>query len=401
MATLLDQLMQKLEEKKSRIIEIRRYFHENPELSFEETETASYIADFYRDKDVTIRTNVGEGHGITVDIEGGKEGPSLAIRADFDALPIQEETDLPFASKNPGVMHACGHDGHTAYMMILAESLIELKDQLPGKVRILHQPAEEVPPGGAKGMIEAGCLDGMDHVIGIHVMSLMETGTVHYHVGASQTGCATFKVKLQGTGGHGSAPHAANDTIVAAAQFVTAVQTIVSRRINPFNTATVTIGSFDGKGSANVIKDSVTLEGDVRIMDEESRAIVEEEFKKILAGVCSAFGIDYELDYKNDYPVLMNDEALTHMVVTAINEANIPEVDEVVDSGPETASEDFAYYAQERPSCFFYVGAHKEGTPYYPHHHPKFMIDEDALMISAKTMAAAVVYYLEKGVLDK
>ena len=398
MATVLEQLHQKLEEKEARMIEIRRYLHENPELSFEETETAKYIADFYAGKDVKIQTGFGGGHGIIVDIEGGKEGPSLAIRADFDALPIQEETDLPFASKNPGVMHACGHDGHTAYMMILAESLIELKDQLPGKIRILHQPAEEVPPGGAIGMVKAGALDGIDHVLGIHVMSLMETGSVHYHAGATQTGRATFKVTFQGRGGHGSSPHTANDAIVAAAQFVTAVQTIVSRRINPFNTATVTIGSFDGNGSANVIKDAVTLEGDVRIMDEESRKIVEKEFRQLVDGICAAFGMEYNLHYANDYPVLMNDEALTNMVVTAIEDANIPEVTAVVDSGPETASEDFAYYAQERPSTFFYVGAHKEGTPIYPHHHPKFMIDEGSLMVAAKTMSAAVIHYLEKGV---
>lgn len=398
MATLLEQLMQKIDEKQDRMIEIRRYLHEHPELSFEETETAKYIKAFYDGKDVEMQTNIGDGYGIIVDIIGEKEGPSLAIRADFDALPIQEETDLPFASKNPGVMHACGHDGHTAYMLILAESLIELKDQLPGKVRILHQPAEEVPPGGAIGMVKAGVLEGIDHVIGIHVMSDKDYGTVHYHAGATQTGCATFKVKIQGKGGHGSAPHAANDTIVAASQFVSAVQTIVSRRINPFSTATVTIGSFDGKGSANVIKDSVTLEGDVRIMDEHSREVVEEEFRKLLEGICQAFGMEFELDYKNDYPVLMNDEDLTNMVANAVKEANIPDVTSVEDGGPVTASEDFAYYAQERPSCFFYVGAHTEGTPFYPHHHPKFVIDERSLTIAAKAMAAAVAEYLEKGV---
>ena len=398
MTSVLDQLHKKLEEKEARMIEIRRYLHENPELSFEETETAKYIADFYADKDVEIQTGFGGEHGVVVDIKGGKEGPSLAIRADFDALPIQEETDLPFASKNPGVMHACGHDAHTAYMLILTESLIELKDQLPGSIRILHQPAEEVPPGGAIGMVKAGCLDGIDHVLGIHVMSLMETGSVHYHAGPTQTGRATFKVTFQGRGGHGSSPHTANDAIVAAAQFVTAVQTIVSRRINPFDTATVTIGSFDGKGSANVIKDAVTLEGDVRVMDESSRKIVEKEFRQLVDGICTAFGIEYDLHYANDYPVLMNDEALTNMVAKAVKEANIPEVTAVVDSGPETASEDFAYYAAERPSSFFYVGAHKEGTPKFPHHHPKFMIDEGSLMVAAKAMSAAVVHYLEKGV---
>lgn len=398
MKELQTQLFTMLQQREPEIIDIRRHFHEQPELSFHETQTAQYIADFYAGKDCDVQTHFGGGNGLLVDIHGGKKGPVLAIRADFDALPIQEDTGLPFASKTPGVMHACGHDGHTAYMMILADCLIQLKDQLPGTIRVIHQPAEEVPPGGAKGMIEAGCLDGVDHVLGIHVMSLMPLGEVFYHKGSVHTGRATFKVVLQGKGGHGSTPQDANDTIVAASQFVTAVQTIVSRRIDPFDTATVTIGSFDGKGSANVIKDSVTLEGDVRIMKESTRPIVEKEFKQILDGVCKAFGIQYELDYANDYPVCVNDEKTTEMVAQALTEAHIPEIKEIVECGPQTPSEDFAYYAKERPSCFFFVGAHKEGTPAYPHHHPKFYIDEDCLLIAAKSMGAAVLHYLSEGV---
>lgn len=398
MENLQVQLFEKLQAKEAEMIKIRRHFHEHPELSFQEDQTAKYIADFYADKACEVQTKVGGGNGILVDIHGGKEGPTLAIRADFDALPIQEETNLPFSSKVPNVMHACGHDGHTAYMMILAASLIELKEELAGTIRVIHQPAEEVPPGGAKGMIEAGCLDGVDNVLGIHVMSTMPLGDVLYHKGPVHTGRATFKVLLKGKGGHGSTPQDANDTIVAASQFVTAVQTIVSRRINPFDTATVTIGSFDGKGSANVIKDAVTLEGDVRVMKEETREIVEKEFKQILDGICRTFGLTYELDYANDYPVCVNDEKVTEMVAGALKAANIPEIKNLVECGPQTPSEDFAYYAKERPSCFFFVGAHKEGTPMYPHHHPKFYIDEDCLLIAAKSMGSAVLYYLSKGV---
>lgn len=394
MSGLQTRLFKKIAEKEAKMLEIRRYFHENPELSFHETETAKYITTFYEGKDCTVKVGVGGGNGIIVDIKGRKKGKMLAIRADFDALPIQEDTGLEFSSKVPGVMHACGHDGHTAYMMILAESLIELKDELAGTIRVLHQPAEEVPPGGAKGMIEAGCLVGVDHVLGIHVMSTMEVGNVYYHAGATQTGRATFKVRLNG---RGSTPQDANAAILAASQFVTAVQTIVSRRINPFDTATVTIGSFDGKGSANVIKESVTLEGDVRIMQEANRPKVEKEFRQILAGICKSFGITYELNYVNDYPVLINDDLLTSMVVTALNDAKIPEVIRVIDSGPQTPSEDFAYYALERPSCFFYIGAHKQGTLMYPHHNSKFYIDEDCLLIAAKSMRAAILYYQSRG----
>ncbi|MFJ9382375.1 amidohydrolase [Peribacillus sp. NPDC101481] len=389
---MLDQLMQKLEEKKERMIEIRRYLHQHPELSFKEEKTAQYIADFYKDKNVIIRTNVG-GYGVVVKIEGGLAGKTVALRADFDGLPIMEETDVPFKSVNPGVMHACGHDGHTAYLMILAEALIEMKDQLRGNVVILHQPAEETPPGGAIAMIEDGCLEGVDSIFGIHLMSPSVTGEVYYRSGEMQAGRSYFKVKIQGKGGHGSMPHTSNDSIVAASHFVVAAQTIVSRRINPFDMATVTIGSFDGKGSFNVIKDSVELEGDVRTMSSEVRAKVETEFKRILAGLAQEFDITYDLIYSHDYPVLVNDNAMTELVVNGIKKAGIPEIKALMETPPMSGSEDFAYYLQRIPGSMFYVGAKPENGPVYPHHHPKFVINEDSLIIAAKAMAAVVAEY--------
>ncbi|PAL15242.1 M20 family metallopeptidase [Peribacillus simplex] len=389
---MLDQLLQKLEEKKERMIEIRRYLHQHPELSFKEEKTSQYIADFYKDKSVMIRTNVG-GYGVVVTIEGGLPGKTVALRADFDGLPIMEEADVPFKSSNPGVMHACGHDGHTAYLMILAEALIEMKDQLRGNVVILHQPAEETPPGGAIAMIEDGCLEGVDSIFGIHLMSLSVTGEVCYRAGEMQAGRSYFKVKIQGKGGHGSMPHTSNDSIVAASHFVVAAQTIVSRRINPFDMATVTIGSFDGKGSFNVIKDSVELEGDVRTMSSEVRATVETEFKRILAGLAQEFDITYDLIYSHDYPVLVNDKAMTELVVNGIEKAGIPEIKALVETPPMSGSEDFAYYLQKIPGSMFYVGAKPDDGPVYPHHNPKFDINEDSLIIAAKAMAAVVAEY--------
>jgi amidohydrolase len=389
---MLDQLMQKLEEKKERMIEIRRYLHQHPELSFKEEKTSQYIADFYKDKNVIVRTNVG-GYGVVVTIEGGLPGKTVALRADFDGLPIMEEADVPFKSSNPGVMHACGHDGHTAYLMILAEALIEMKDQLRGNVVIMHQPAEETPPGGAIAMIEDGCLEGVDSIFGIHLMSLSVTGEVCYRAGQMQAGRSYFKVKIQGKGGHGSMPHTSNDSIVAASHFVVAAQTIVSRRINPFDMATVTIGSFDGKGSFNVIKDSVELEGDVRTMSSEVRATVETEFKRILAGLAQEFDITYDLIYSHDYPVLVNDKAMTELVVSGIEKAGIPEIKALMETPPMSGSEDFAYYLQKIPGSMFYVGAKPDVGPIYPHHHPKFVINEDSLIIAAKAMAAVVAEY--------
>ncbi|MBI5974836.1 M20 family metallopeptidase [Staphylococcus canis] len=384
------QLMNVLREKESKMIEIRRYLHQHPELSFHETQTAQYIADFYKDKDVSVETNVGE-RGIKVTIDSGHPGPTLAIRADFDALPIEEDTGLPYASQNKGVMHACGHDAHTAYMLVLAESLAEIKDQLKGKIVVIHQPAEEVPPGGAIGMIQDGVLDGADHVLGVHVMSTMETGKVFYRPGFVQTGRAYFKLNVIGQGGHGSSPHTANDAIVAGAQFVTAVQTIVSRRLSPFETGVITIGSFDGKGQFNVIKDRVEIEGDVRGLTDETKAKIEQELKTTAHGIEALYGVTCELDYQDDYPALYNDPDFTNKVAETLQQANF----DVEQCEPQPPSEDFAYYAKERPSAFIYVGAAPEDGKAYPHHHPKFNISEKSLLTSAQAVGTVVLDYLK------
>lgn len=391
---MLEQLMQKIEQKKDKMIEIRRYLHQHPELSFQEEKTAQYIQDFYKEKDVEVQTNVG-GYGVVVTIKGGKPGKTVGLRADFDALPINEEVDVPFKSQNPGVMHACGHDAHTAYMLTLADSLIELKEQLNGKVVILHQPAEETPPGGAIAMIEDGALKGIDNVFAIHIMSLGDTGKVYYRSGKTQAARSYFKVRIQGKGGHGAHPHQCNDSIVAASHFVVAAQTIVSRRINPFDMATVTFGSFDGKGSFNVIKDAVELEGDVRTMSDDVRATVQKEFRRILSGIAEEFGVTYDLTYTDDYPVLFNDKEMTDLAMRGIQKAQIPEVKEILESDPTPGSEDFAYFTEKVPGSMFYVGANPENQPAYPHHHPKFQINEESMLISAKAMGAVVAEYLE------
>lgn len=389
---LLKEIFDEIDKRQDEMVDHRRHLHENPELSFEEVETAKYLADYYKGKDVEVTKNMG-GNGLRVVIDTGKPGKTIALRADFDALPIQEETGLPFASKNPGVMHACGHDAHTGYLMVLADILLEKKEKLRGKIVIIHQHAEETPPGGAKSMIEAGVLDGVDNVFGIHVMSNIDYGVVHYHKGNIQAGRSRFAVKFQGKGGHGSMPHLANDTIVAASHFVTAVQTIVSRRLSPFENGVVTIGSFEGEGSFNIIKDSVRLTGDIRSLSDETRETIEREIDRIARGIGETFGMEVEVECTSDYPVLYNDPAMTDLVVGAIKEADIKEVREIYDGGPLPSSEDFSYYAKERPSCFYYVGAKKEDAP-YASHNPKFDIREDAMVICAKTMAAVVVKYL-------
>ncbi|COE47685.1 M20 family metallopeptidase [Staphylococcus warneri] len=386
-------LVERLREKEDRMIEIRRYLHQHPELSFKEVETPKYIANFYKDKDCKVETNVGQ-NGVKVTIDSGKPGKTLAIRADFDALPIKEETGLPFASENEGVMHACGHDAHTAYMLILAETLIEMKDQFKGKVIVIHQPAEEMPPGGAQGMIKDGVLEGVDHVLGAHVMSTMEAGKVFYKEGFVQTGRAYFKLTVHGKGGHGSSPHMANDAIVAGANFVTTAQTVVSRRLSPFETGVVTIGSFDGKGQFNVIKDSIEIEGDVRALTDDTRDTIEKELTRLVEGLESTFGVTCDFEFNKDYPALYNNPEFTSYVADTIKNAGDNDIKGVEECEPQPPSEDFAFYAVELPSTFIYSGAAPEDGEIYPHHHPKFNISESSMLVAAEAVGTVVLDYL-------
>ncbi|MER2114900.1 MAG: amidohydrolase [Solibacillus isronensis] len=390
-------LMEMLELRKDEMIQIRRHLHQHPEISFQEEKTAQYILDFYKGKDVEVHSNVGNGYGIIVTIKGGKPGKNIGLRADFDALPITEEADVPFKSVNEGVMHACGHDGHTAYLLVLADCLIELKDEIPGTIKIIHQHAEEVPPGGAKSIVESGLLDDLDNVFGIHLLPMGPAGFVGYNSGFAFNGRAYLKLKIQGRGGHGSSPHLANDAIVAGAHFVTAVQTIISRRLSPFDIGVITIGSFDGKGTFNVIKDSVELEGDIRYMTIETKEKIEVEVKRLVRGLEEEFGVTCELTYENDYPPLYNDPELTAKVAGYLVGANDPIITEVKEVPPMSPSEDFAYYAEEFPSCFFYIGCTPKGVekPFF-NHHPKFDIDEDALLVAAKAVGHVVCGYYEE-----
>lgn len=386
-----EELMKMLEQRKDEMIQIRRYLHEHPELSFKEEKTAQYIIDFYKGKDIQIETNVGNGYGIIVTIKGGKPGKTIGLRADFDALPIVEETDVPFKSKNEGVMHACGHDGHTAYLLVLADCLIQLKSSLSGTVKIIHQHAEETPPGGAKSIVESGLLDDLNAVYGVHLFPTNPAGDVGYRSGFAMAGRTYFKLVIKGVGGHGSSPHMANDSIVAGAHFVTAIQTIISRRLNPFDMGVITIGSFDGKGSFNVIKDSVELEGDVRYMTSENQELIDKEIHRVVRGIEEEFGVQCELEYIPDYPPLYNDPEITAGVVKALESMNEPEIKNIVEFPMFSGSEDFSYYAKKFPGCFFYIGCAPKGVkkPFF-NHHPKWDIDEDALLVAAKAVAQVV-----------
>ena len=393
-ASIKQQLLDMLESRKEEMIQIRRHLHAHPELSFHEEKTSQFIADFYQGKDVDVQTHVGNGYGIIVTIQGAKPGKTIGLRADFDALPIHEETDVPFKSTNEGVMHACGHDGHTASMLILADCLIGLKAEISGTIKIIHQHAEETPPGGAKSIVESGVLDDLDYVFGAHLFPRYETGSVGYRSGYAMAGRTYFKLRIQGKGGHGSSPQNANDPIVAGAHFITAVQTIVSRRLNPFEMGVVTIGSFDGKGSFNIIKDSIEIEGDCRYMTETTHAVIDREMHRIVKGVETEFDVGCEFTWTPDYPPLINDADVTADVVEMLKHAGEERIKEVVEFPVSSGSEDFAYYLQKTPGLFFNIGCRPEAREeVYLNHHPKFDIDEKALLVSAKAMAHVVCHY--------
>ncbi|UBH09027.1 amidohydrolase [Macrococcus armenti] len=394
---LKEKLFKKLEEKEACMLEIRRHLHAHPELSFHEEHTAAFIQDFYKDKDVTVHTNVGGGHAVIVDIKSGNPGKVIGLRADFDALPIHEETNLEFKSKTDGVMHACGHDAHTAYLLILAESLIELKDELSGTVRIIHQHAEEVPPGGAKGIVASGILDDLDEVYGIHVFPFVELGKIELHEKATYAGSSTFDIIIQGKGGHAAMPQNTKDAIVAASYLVTQLQTVVSRCTDPKNSVVVTIGSFEAPGTHNVIQGKVVLKGTTRYLDEPSKDIAYEAIKNQVEGLEKSFGVKVDIDYRFNYPVLYNHVEQTRAVRDILKLSEGSYFDKVIEGEPLSGSEDFAYYLMKTPGTFYIVGARPEGIEEpYPNHHPKFEIHEDAMMICAKSLGEVVLNRLAK-----
>ncbi|WP_261130175.1 M20 family metallopeptidase [Bacillus sp. Marseille-Q3570] len=374
------------------MVEIRRYLHENPELSFQEVNTSAYIAKFYDKLGIPYRANVG-GHGLVAKIEGKKPGKTVALRADFDALPIHEETDLPFRSKVDGVMHACGHDGHTATLLVLAKVLNQLKDELEGNVVLIHQHAEELVPGGAITMIEDGCLEDVDVIYGVHLWATDNVGEVYYREGPFMAAADQFDVKIIGRGGHGAQPHKTKDSVLAASQLVVALQQIVSRNVDPLESAVVSIGSFIAENAFNVIADSASLKGTVRTFSESVRGNIEARMEEVIKGICMSSGTDYEFKYTRGYPALVNHKEPTeHLKKVA---SGLPGVLRVSEKAAQMGGEDFAYYLEHVPGSFAYVGAKDpDAVDVAPHHHPKFMIDERSLPIAAKLLGEAALSHL-------
>jgi amidohydrolase len=388
----MDNLFTTLDNLNEEIISIRRHLHKHPELSFEEVETPKYIADFHEQLGHEVKTGVG-GNGVLAYLKGNHEGPTVALRADFDALPIHEETDLEFQSVNDGVMHACGHDGHTATLLGVAKALNKHKDELHGTVVFIHQHAEELPPGGAKPMIEDGALHGVDVIFGTHLQAQMPLYEINYRTDELQASSDSFEVTIFGKGGHGAMPQDTKDSILIASQLVDNFQQIVSRRVNPLQSAVLSVCSFEAIGPYNVIANTAKIKGTVRTLNEETRELMEQEMQRVIEGTCHLSGADFEFKYDRGYPVLINHKEETEFVMEVAE--TVPEVQEIKETEPIMGGEDYSYYLQEVKGTYFFTGAQPEGTKNpYPHHHPKFDIDEKSLVIAAKILAKSTMEYM-------
>ena len=361
------------------IYSYRRDFHQYPELSFQEYRTSETISKHLESFGIEHRTGVGKT-GVVGEIVFG-DGPTIALRADMDALPIQEVGDLKYKSKNEGVMHACGHDGHMAILLGAANVLSKNQKLKKGKVRFIFQPAEE-GAGGARYMIKDGCLDQVDEIYGLHLWNYQPVGEIGVKNGPIMAAADMFDIIIKGKGGHGATPQGTVDAIVVASNLITMLQTIVSRNTNPLDNTVVTIGEINGGQNFNVIADEVRLTGTTRAYTENNRNMIKKRMQDIIDGVSKSFGAEIVLKYKEGYPPTVNHEDPTKLVLEASSM--------VVGKGAgypylSMGGEDFSYYLQKVPGCFFFVGSapDKNNILSTPHHCSHFDIDERSLLIGA------------------
>lgn len=385
------------------VIADRRHLHANPELGFQEEKTARYVTDRLKHLGVEdIKTGIG-GHGVTALIRGTADGPGaervVMVRADMDALPIIEEGDREFISTVPGVMHACGHDAHTSMLIGLATVLMQRRDSFAGTVKVLFQPAEELPPGGAIAMIRDGALENphVDIALGLHVASDIPAGKIGMRAGPASASGDMFTIRVQGKGGHAAKPNKSIDSIVVGSHIVTALQTLVSRNVDPVESGVVSVTAFLAGEAFNVIPDTAELRGTVRTLNPEVRDMLERRLSETAINIGAAMGATVEVDYVRGYPSVINDPRLYPLLkeaaIDAVGEENLMELP------PTMGGEDFSYFSLERPSFFFMVGVRNEDLGIvWPHHHPKFDLDEEGMAPGIETMANAVMQCLDNGV---
>lgn len=381
------------------IVKWRRDLHKIPEIGLELPKTSAYVKEQLDSMGIEYRDGVA-GHGIVGIIKGHGEGKTIALRADMDALAIEEETGLQFASKN-GNMHACGHDAHTAMLLGAAKLLNENKGSLFGNVKLIFQPAEE-GPGGAKPMIEDGVLENpkVDSVLGLHIGRIIEgipTGKIGVCYGNLMACLDRFYIKIKGKGCHGAYPEQGIDPVAITGQAITALQNIVSREISPTNPAVLTIGKVHGGRAYNIIPDSVELEGTVRATDKEIREKIARRIKEVIENITKGMRGEYEYEYVFGYPPLVNNRGFTEEFVDAAK--NIVSEDDIIEiKTPVMGGEDMAYFLEEVPGTFFFLSSIKEiDGVVYPHHNSKFELDEDVFWLGTALLTQGSIEWLKKN----
>jgi amidohydrolase len=379
------------------------WLHRHPEPSFHERETAAFVASVLRSLGYEPRQRVGHGpsgeplHGVVAVLGAGRPAPALALRADLDALPLSEASGLPYSSERAGLMHACGHDAHTAMLLGAAAALKarDAADPLPGPVVFIFQPAEELPPGGALGMIEAGVLDDppVGAIFGLH-QGTRDVGTFSVVEGIRNAASDSFRVTITGRGGHAAFPHRTVDPILVASHVVVALQGIVSRQIAPRQSAVLTVGVIEGGTKENVIPEVVTLRGTARTLDEEVRETMAARIQGLVAGICAAFGAVAEVEYRRGYDVLVNHPRMAALARAAA--ADVVGEDRIVPTEPGMGGEDFGRYLSRVPGCFTTIGAGAPGVPLWERggaHSPRFALDPDCLPYGVAWYEALVRRY--------
>lgn len=372
------------------LTQTRRMLHADPEPSGNEARIAAFVADSLRRLGLPVRTGVG-GHGVVADLDTGRPGRTLALRADMDALPITEANRLPYVSRNPGLMHACGHDGHTTILLGAAQALAARRSELAGRVRFLFQPAEETVEG-ARALCAEGAMDGVDAIVGLHGWpGALEVGQIAVWPGPVLASADTFEITVRGSGAHAAMPNLGVDPIVTGAQIVLALQTIVSREVDPIEPAVVTVGIFQAGAADNVIPPTARIAGTVRTLTPELRDAMPEAIRRIVHGVCAASRATADVKYRLGTPPTVNDPAMAELVAEAAAGALGPE--QVVRAGrPRMGAEDFAVYLERAPGAFFMLGL--GGVS--PIHTPTFDFDDRALPIGVAVLVAVAERYLAR-----
>jgi amidohydrolase len=390
----LEQIRLEIRTLQPQLVEWRRYLHQKPELGFQEFLTADFIDQKLSEWGIEHQTGIAKT-GIVATIRGTGAGKVLAIRADMDALPIQEANDVPYKSQHDGKMHACGHDGHATIALGTAYFLAQNPHLFRGTIKFIFQPAEE-GPGGAKPMLEEGVLQNpdVDAIIGLHIWNNLTLGTLGVRAGALMAAVECFRCTILGKGGHGAIPQQTIDSIVVASQIVNALQTIVSRNIDPIDSAVVTVGEFHAGNAVNIIADTAKISGTVRYFNPELEGVIARRIETIIAGVCQMHGATYELDYQQYYPPTINDATITELVRSvAIEVVETPAG--VIPECQTMGGEDMSFFLQQVPGCYFFLGsANPDKGLAYPHHHPRFDFDETVLMMGVEMFVRCVEKFL-------